>query len=74
MLSFRKHDADGRVAVAKGDRQLMLGDRAALLQDSEENKAAVRDVEMRLQQLVGRAIELKYESAQDIGQRISDLC
>ena len=40
---FDKHCTDGRIAVPQGDGQLMLGDRAAMLQNGQKEKTPVGD-------------------------------
>jgi hypothetical protein len=41
----------------------MLGDRAAMLQDGQEEKTPVRDAHMCLQQLIGCAVYFEHEFA-----------
>ncbi len=66
---LHQHRADGRIAVAQRNSQLMLGHRAALLQDNQEEGTLVRDAHLGLQQVIGGAVKCEHESAQEVGRR-----
>jgi hypothetical protein len=48
----------------------MLGDRAAVLEHSQEEDPFIRYAQMGLQHLIGCTVHLEDESAYEIGKRV----